>query len=308
MPAILQNYQPVTAERLLKPEDGNWPMIRRTYDGWGYSPLDQITPANVAQLKLVWSSTTGEGRAHEAAPVVNNGVMFITTPFNQVIAFDGTTGTILWRYRRPRPQGAIVPHEVNRGVALYGDKVYVCAGEAVLVALDAKTGTEVWTTTIADNKSGYYTHARSADRRRKGLGGMLGRRIRDPRLRGGVRCRDRQGGSGARSPCPRQASRAAKPGRQAATSGRPAALRCGSPGTTIPKPTWRFSAPATAAPPSATIVPATISTPRRPSLSTSPPARSRAIINTIRTIRGITTKCRRPSWSTTSATGGPSRG
>src|ERR1700730_9538992 len=122
MPAILRNYQPVTAERLLKPEDGNWPMIRRTYDGWGYSPLDQITPANVSKLKLVWSSTTGEGRAHESAPVVNNGVVFITTPFNQVIAFDGTTGTILWRYRRPRPQGAIVPHEVNRGVALYGDK------------------------------------------------------------------------------------------------------------------------------------------------------------------------------------------
>ncbi len=129
MPAILQNYQPVTAERLLKPEDGNWPMIRRTYDGWGYSPLDQVTPANVSKLKLVWSSTTGEGRAHEAAPVVNNGVVFITTPFNQVIAFDGTNGTILWRYRRPRPQGANVPHEVNRGVALYGDKVYFAAGD-----------------------------------------------------------------------------------------------------------------------------------------------------------------------------------
>ena len=42
MPAILKNYQAVTAERLLKPEDGNWLMIRRTYDGWGYSPLDQI--------------------------------------------------------------------------------------------------------------------------------------------------------------------------------------------------------------------------------------------------------------------------
>ncbi|MCU1334859.1 MAG: alcohol dehydrogenase, partial [Bryobacterales bacterium] len=157
MPAILRNYQPVTAERLLKPEDGNWPMIRRTYDGWGYSPLDQITPENVARLKPVWGSTTGEGRAHESAPVVNNGVLFITTPNNQVIAFDGTTGTILWRYRRPRPQGAIVPHEVNRGVALYGDRVYVCAGEAVLVALDAKTGTEVWSTSVADNKAGYYT-------------------------------------------------------------------------------------------------------------------------------------------------------
>src|ERR1700732_5215816 len=101
MPAILKNYQPVTAGRLLKPEDGNWPMIRRTYDGWGYSPLDQVTPANVARLKLVWSSTTGEGRAHESAPVVNNGVVFVTTPFNQVIAFDGATRTILWRYRPP---------------------------------------------------------------------------------------------------------------------------------------------------------------------------------------------------------------
>src|SRR5689334_7376424 len=56
MAAILRNYQPVTADRLLKPEDGNWPMIRRTYDGWGYSPLDQITPANVAKLKLIWTS------------------------------------------------------------------------------------------------------------------------------------------------------------------------------------------------------------------------------------------------------------
>src|SRR5215469_14419316 len=59
MPAILRNYAPVTAERLLKPEEANWLMIRRTYDGWGYSPLDQITPANVARLRPVWGSTTG---------------------------------------------------------------------------------------------------------------------------------------------------------------------------------------------------------------------------------------------------------
>ena len=52
MPAVLQNYQPVTAERLKHPEDGNWLMIRRTYDGWGYSPLNQITPANVGGSSL----------------------------------------------------------------------------------------------------------------------------------------------------------------------------------------------------------------------------------------------------------------
>src|SRR5262252_1331381 len=72
-PSTLKNYQPVTAQRLLKPEDGDWLMIRRTYDGWGYSPLDQITGANVARLRPVWGSATGEGRAHESAPLVNNG-------------------------------------------------------------------------------------------------------------------------------------------------------------------------------------------------------------------------------------------
>jgi len=156
VPPVLQRYQPVTEERLKNPEDGNWLMIRRTYDGWGYSPLDQITPANVARLKPVWVFSTAEARVHEAAPIVNNGVMFVSTPNNQVIAIDAKSGNVLWRYRRPRPAGASVPHETNRGVALYGDKVYYAAGEAVLVALDARTGREVWTTTVADNKSGYY--------------------------------------------------------------------------------------------------------------------------------------------------------
>src|SRR3984893_9531414 len=154
-PAILQNYQAVTAERLLKPEDGNWLMIRRTYDGWGYSPLDQITPSNVARLRPVWVFSTSEARPHESAPLVNNGVMFVTSPNNQVIAIDARSGNLWWRSRRARPAGASVPHETNRGVALFGDKVYYAAGEAVLVALDAKTKKEVWTTTVADNKSGY---------------------------------------------------------------------------------------------------------------------------------------------------------
>src|ERR1051326_3366034 len=156
IPAVLRNYQPVTAERLKNPESGNWLMIRRTYDGWGYSPLDQITTQNVQRLRPVWSFATGEARVHEAAPVVNNGVLFVSTPMNQVIAIDAKTGNVLWRYRRQRPDGASVPHDTNRGVALFGDKVYYAAGEAVLVALDAKTGKEVWTTTVADNKSGYY--------------------------------------------------------------------------------------------------------------------------------------------------------
>jgi alcohol dehydrogenase (cytochrome c) len=155
-PAVLRDYRPVTSERLRSPADGDWLMIRRSYDGWGFSPLRQITTANVAQLRPVWSVMTGEGRVHEAAPVVNGGVMFVTTPNNQVIALDAKTGAVLWRYRRPRPQGAFVLHDTNRGVALYADKVYFAAGEAVLVALDARTGREVWTTRVADNSAAYY--------------------------------------------------------------------------------------------------------------------------------------------------------
>jgi alcohol dehydrogenase (cytochrome c) len=156
MPAILQNYKPVTTDRLKNPEDENWLMARRTYDGWGYSPLTQITSSNVKRLQPVWTFATGVANGHEAPPIVNNGVMFVSTPGNQVIAIDIKTGNQLWRYRRPLPANAIVNHPTSRGVALLDDKVFFAAGEAVLVALDARTGEEVWTTSVATNANGYY--------------------------------------------------------------------------------------------------------------------------------------------------------
>jgi alcohol dehydrogenase (cytochrome c) len=156
MSPVLQNYKPVDAERLKNPADGDWLMVRRTYSGWGYSPLDQVTPANVARLQPVWSFSTGVTNGHEAPPIVNNGVMFVATPGNQVIALDAKTGGLLWRYRRPLPEDVILLHATSRGVALYGDKVFFAAGEAVLVALNARTGQEVWSAKVAENKNGYY--------------------------------------------------------------------------------------------------------------------------------------------------------
>src|SRR5687767_4942874 len=153
---LLRNYSPVTRARLLNPEDRNWLQIRRTYNGWGYSPLDKINVSNASRLKLVWSAQTMEPGSHQAPPLVNNGVMFISTPNNQVAAYDAKTGTLLWRYKRVRPQGAFVAHPSNRGLALYGDKVYYGAGEAVVVALDAKTGREVWAKEVFNNKINYY--------------------------------------------------------------------------------------------------------------------------------------------------------
>src|SRR5262245_13743067 len=91
VPAALQNYKTVTADRLKQPADGDWLMVRRTYDGWGYSPLDQITPRNVQRLQPLWVFSTGQTSGHEAAPIVNNGVMFVATPGSQVIAIDAAT-------------------------------------------------------------------------------------------------------------------------------------------------------------------------------------------------------------------------
>jgi len=156
MAAVLRDYKPVTSDRLKKPEDSDWLMTRRTYDGWGYSPLSQITPANVKRLQPVWTFATGMANGHEAPPIVNHGVMFVSTPGNQVIAIDAKSGTQLWRYKRPLPANAIVLHPTSRGVALFDDKVFFAAGNAVLVALSARTGEEIWTKEIATNSDGYY--------------------------------------------------------------------------------------------------------------------------------------------------------
>lgn len=150
------DYKPVTDARLEAPEAENWLMYRRTYDGWGYSPLDEINTANVKSLKPVWSYSTGVDEGHQAPPIVNDGVMFVSTPQNQVLAIDAGSGDLIWRYRRELPDDLLQMHPTNRGVALYGDTVYLATVDAFLVALNAKTGEVRWETEVEDYLSGYY--------------------------------------------------------------------------------------------------------------------------------------------------------
>ena len=96
IPTLFRNYEPVSAERLKNPEPANWLQIRGNYAGWGYSELDQITRRNVTKLQLAWVFSTGAVNAHEAAPLVNNGVMYVSSPGNQVFAINAKTGTLLW--------------------------------------------------------------------------------------------------------------------------------------------------------------------------------------------------------------------
>ena len=150
------SYTPVTDQRLVSPEAENWLMYRRTYDGWGYSPLEQINTGNVKDLVPVWTFSTGVAEGHQAPPIVNNGIMFVSTPQNQVLALDAKSGELLWRYKRELPDDLFQLHPTNRGVGLYEDKVYLATLDAHVVALDAKTGKLLWDRTVEDYKKGYY--------------------------------------------------------------------------------------------------------------------------------------------------------
>ncbi|MGE0483989.1 MAG: methanol/ethanol family PQQ-dependent dehydrogenase [Gammaproteobacteria bacterium] len=149
-------YASVTDARLASPADGDWLMYRRTYDSWGYSPLDAITVDNVAELEPVWSFSTGVDEGHQAPPIVNDGIMFVSTPRNQVIAIDARSGEEIWRYRRELPADLFQLHPTNRGVALWGDRVYLATVDAHLVALDARSGEVAFDVEVDDYLRGYY--------------------------------------------------------------------------------------------------------------------------------------------------------
>ncbi len=155
--AMAQNYNPVTDERLKNPEPENWLTWRGNYEGWGYSPLDQINADNIGDLVPVWSYSTGVAEGHQAPPFVNDGMMFVTTPQNQIIALEATTGKEIWRYVRELPDDLFQLHPTNRGPALYGDKIYMATVDACVVALMAETGEEVWDVCIGDYTDGYYS-------------------------------------------------------------------------------------------------------------------------------------------------------
>jgi alcohol dehydrogenase (cytochrome c) len=156
LPMVAAAYTPVTDARLENPEPGNWLMTRGNYQGWSYSPLDQINTNNVKNLVPVWTYSTGVTSGHQAPTIVNDGVMFVATPYDQVLALNAKTGDPIWTYKRELPEDFAALHKTKRGVALYGDKVYLAGLDAVLVALDAKTGKVAWETPVEDWQTGYY--------------------------------------------------------------------------------------------------------------------------------------------------------
>ena len=131
---------------------------------------------------------------HQAPPIVNNGVMFVSTPQNQVLALDAKSGELLWRYKRDLPEDLFQLHPTNRGVGLYDDKVYLATLDAHVVALDAKTGKVVWDQTVEDYKKGYYMTLAPLVAKGKIMVGVSGGELG---IRGFVQALDARTGSSA---------------------------------------------------------------------------------------------------------------
>ena len=129
------SYNNVTDARLQNPEARNWLSTRGNYAGWGYSPLSKINDKNVSKLSLAWSFTSGQQEGHQSPPIVNDGYMYVTAPNNQVVALDARNGQEIWRYKKEIPAELFQLHPTNRGVALYGDKVYVATTDCNLVVI-----------------------------------------------------------------------------------------------------------------------------------------------------------------------------
>ncbi len=121
-----------------------------------YYPASQINTSNVKNLRPAWIFQTEVVESQETTPLVIDGVMYITTSFNHVYALDAASGSQIWHYKHK--MGPITTYccgPNNRGVAAYGDKVFMGTLDARLIALDAKTGKKVWDTQIADPELGY---------------------------------------------------------------------------------------------------------------------------------------------------------
>ena len=146
-------FVPVTDAMLQNPADGDWLMWRRTLDGWGYSPLEQIDRDNVGDLRMVWTRALAQG-AQQGTPIAYGGTLFMPNPNDMIQAIDAVTGDLRWEYRRDIPDdandylGGLI--SVNRNIAIYGDMIIDTANDDYAFALNATTGELVWETQLFD--------------------------------------------------------------------------------------------------------------------------------------------------------------
>ena len=145
------NFVPVTDAMLRNPKADDWLMLRHDYSATSYSPLTQITAGNVAQLELAWMWPMREGGTNQPAPLVYDGTMYLANTGGIVQALNAQTGTVIWEH-------AVGAEVAPRGLVLYGNRLIFHSAaawalnkqDAYLVALDARTGQQVWKVQMPD--------------------------------------------------------------------------------------------------------------------------------------------------------------
>lgn len=148
--AQVEDFSPISADTLLDPDPADWLMWRRTYDAWGYSPLDQINRDNVGDLELAWAWNMVDGR-QETTPLVYHGVLYLHNQGDLVQALDAASGDLIWSYQRDLPGNlANTSSSIVRTMALANDYLYFVSGDMFLVALDAASGQVAFETSLGD--------------------------------------------------------------------------------------------------------------------------------------------------------------
>ena len=148
-----RDFVPVTDAMLQDPDPADWPMWRRTLDGWGYSPLDQVSRDNVGELQMAWSRALPAG-TQEVTPLAYGGVLYMPTVSDIIQALDATTGDLVWEYRRDLPEDVYEFVGGNarsmRNIAIYDRQIINISDDDYAYALDVETGDIVWETEIFD--------------------------------------------------------------------------------------------------------------------------------------------------------------
>jgi alcohol dehydrogenase (cytochrome c)/quinohemoprotein ethanol dehydrogenase len=148
----------VTDAMIASAPEGEWLTYGRDYGEQRFSPLTAIDAENVGQLGLAWFADFETARGQEATPLMHDGVLYVTTAWSLVKAYDAKTGALKWAYDPEVPRKTLAVaccDAVNRGVALYGDKVYVATLDGRLVALNQSDGKVVWSKQVVPDTENY---------------------------------------------------------------------------------------------------------------------------------------------------------
>ncbi|MEI9813619.1 MAG: PQQ-binding-like beta-propeller repeat protein [Acidobacteriota bacterium] len=150
----VKNYVPVTDAMLRNPDPADWLMIRHDYKASSFSPLNQITAQNANDLRLIWSWAMQDGSTigNAPAPIVHNGVLYVNNSGNVLQALDAKTGELIWENR----YGTNATAPAMRGIAIYGDNIFLATSDAHIMSFDARTGKLTWNTTMGDRSQGEY--------------------------------------------------------------------------------------------------------------------------------------------------------